>query len=124
MFLQEVHTAQGQQLQLQGEQQNSAAGSYVVRDDTSVMQQVRRFEKRFLIYCVTGYCYWWRTVMLLVLVRIATSGSRCGAPAGQRLNSSCLQLLHWWGQWSAACISIAVCPLPCQILCFGAVIWW
>jgi hypothetical protein len=41
VWLQEVHTAQGQQLQLQGEQQNSAAGSYVVRDDTTVMQQVR-----------------------------------------------------------------------------------
>jgi hypothetical protein len=38
---QEVQTAQGQQLQLQGEQQSSAAGSYVVRDDTAVMQQVR-----------------------------------------------------------------------------------
>jgi hypothetical protein len=39
--LQEVQTAQGQQLQLHGEQQNSSAGSYVVRDDTTVMQQVR-----------------------------------------------------------------------------------
>jgi hypothetical protein len=38
--LQEVQTAQGQQLQLQGEAQNSSAGSYVVRDDTTVMQQV------------------------------------------------------------------------------------
>lgn len=36
-LLQEVQTAQGQQLQLQGQQQS---GSYVVRDDTTVMQQV------------------------------------------------------------------------------------
>lgn len=41
--LQEVQTAQGQQLQLQGEQVDSSAGSYVVRDDTTVMQQICDF---------------------------------------------------------------------------------
>lgn len=39
----EVKTAQGQQLQQQAvQQQGQSSGSYVVRDDATVMQQVRR----------------------------------------------------------------------------------